>query len=231
MLAPYAGDLGLAAEGAARGDVDDPPAAGLDHVGYRAPGGIGGAEEVDRQGVVPGALPVLVGRLRDRVGVKTPALLTGTSSPPSAGGRSPTIARTASGSARSAPDEHVAVARERGRDLLRRVARRAVVHRDAVARCREPCATAAPIPREAPVTSTARPRVAITRPVRAAPARARRAARSCAARARPCPPRPPPARPRARAARDAGRSGRPGSAGARSPSPPRRRAARRSRRR
>jgi len=65
---------GFATERAARGHVHD-PASGLPHVLDGAPGHVGGPGEVDRQGVAPRVLPLVVGHLGDRVPVIDPGVV------------------------------------------------------------------------------------------------------------------------------------------------------------
>ena len=60
--------VGLAAEGAARRDVDDPPTGA--HVAQNTPGDVGRSHEVDAQRVAPGLLPLLVGGVVRRVRLK-----------------------------------------------------------------------------------------------------------------------------------------------------------------
>src|SRR5205085_12304257 len=54
------GELGLAAEGGARGDVDDLPAAVRAHRAHGQEGGVRRAEDVDVEGAPPAALPGVV---------------------------------------------------------------------------------------------------------------------------------------------------------------------------
>jgi predicted NBD/HSP70 family sugar kinase len=65
---------GLAAECAARGHVHD-PAPRFPHVLDGAPGHVGGPGEVDRQGLAPGVLPLVVGHLADRMPVIDPGVV------------------------------------------------------------------------------------------------------------------------------------------------------------
>ena len=76
--------------------------------------------------------------------------------PPSAAAASSTIAAHRLGVGEVGADDDVALARQRRRDSLGALRRGAVVDGDAVAALGEARATAAPIPREAPVTRTAR---------------------------------------------------------------------------
>ena len=69
LARPVGGGLGLAPERAARRDVDDAPAPPPHHVPRRAPGGVGGAQQVRLEGPAPAGLPLGVGHLGDRMGL------------------------------------------------------------------------------------------------------------------------------------------------------------------
>ena len=102
-------------------------------------------------------------------------------------------------------DEHVPLARQRRRDLFGAVAARAVVHRDAVAGAANARATAAPMPRDAPVTRIARLMAAMVRALSSRPDEALRLLGHV--------PHPPPRRPPVRQRLQGAARGRPRSRG------------------
>jgi hypothetical protein len=132
------GHRGLAAERAARGDVDDPPAAA--HVAHGAPAHVRRADEVDRQHLLPGAAPVLVGGLVDRVRRDDPRVVDEHVDRAERLRRAVDHRPHRDRVGEVGAGEHVPVPRQLGQQRLGALARGAVVDRDAVAQGRErPC--------------------------------------------------------------------------------------------
>jgi hypothetical protein len=146
--------LGLTAEGAAGGHVDDPPAAPRDHVPDRAPDRVRGAGQVHRQRVLPGCLPLLVGPLGDRLrGVDACVVhqyVQAAQTPRGLIHQSAHRVRVG----QVGLDNEVTAAGQGGQYLGGRPSRVAVVHRDPVTLARERLRHGCP---DAPVTRTARP--------------------------------------------------------------------------
>ena len=103
------------------------------HVLHGAPGHVRGAHQVDAERVLPAALPLLVGRLGDRVRLEDPRVVDEHVEAAERRGGGVDHLPHRLGVGEVGADDHVPLPRQPGGDLLGALAARAVVHRDAVA--------------------------------------------------------------------------------------------------